>query len=68
MRANTYIKHALGKSRFYFNYFLLGCSCFITLHWFLLYNKVNQLCVYMYPLPRGPPTPIHSLGHQGAPS
>ena len=57
MRSNTYVKHALGKSRFYFYYFLLGYSCFTILRQFLLYNKVNQLSVYMYPLPHGPPLP-----------
>ena len=41
--------------------------------YFLLYNEVNQLCVYIYPLPLGPPchlTPPHPthLGHHRAPS
>ena len=40
------------------------------LYWFLLYNKVNQLCVHTYPLPHGPlpahPHPI-PLGHHRTP-
>ena len=35
----------------------MACHCFTTLCWVLLYNKVNQLCVYVCPLPRGPPPP-----------
>lgn len=42
---------------------LLGYSCFTTIcfTWFLLYN-VNQLYVYLYPVPLGPTHPI-PLGH-----
>ena len=43
--------------------FLLEYSCFITLYQFLLYNKVNQLYVYIYPLFFGFPSP---LGHHRA--
>jgi len=39
---------------FFFNYFLLGYSCF-TLCWFLLYNIMNQPCVYIYLLSCDPP-------------
>ena len=42
--------------------------------WLPLYNEMNQLHVYIYPLPRVPPShphpttnPIH-LGHHRAPS
>ena len=51
--------------------FLLECNCFTMLCWFLLYNKVSQLYVCIYPFPPGPPSilphPIH-LGHPRAPS
>ena len=40
---------------FFFN--LLEYSCFSMLCYFLLYNKVNHPHVYIYPLPRGLPTP-----------
>ena len=52
-------------------FFLLEYNCFTVLCWFLLYNEVNQLYVYMYPLPLGPPSspphPTH-LGHHRAQS
>ena len=35
---------------FFFHFFLLEYSCFTMLCQFLLYSKVNQLYVYMYPL------------------
>ena len=38
-------------------FFLLGYSCFTVLCQFLLYNEVNQLYVYIYPLPLEPPSP-----------
>ena len=45
---------------FYFILFsLLECNCFITLHQFLLYNKVNQLYVNIYPIPLEPPYDPH---------
>ena len=60
----------------YFLIVLLEYSCFscTTLCWFLLYNEVNQLCVYIYPLPLepplspAPPRPRHPtpLGHHRA--
>ena len=28
---------------------LLEYNCFTMMCWFLLYNKVNQLCIYIYP-------------------
>ena len=31
-------------------------SCFTVVCWFLLYNNLNQLCVYMCPLPLQPPS------------
>ena len=39
---------------FFFISFLLGYSCF-TLCWFLLYNIMNQPCVYIYLLSCEPP-------------
>ena len=49
-------------------FFLLEYNCFTMLCQFLLYNEVNQLCIYIYPLPLGPtPKPTH-LGHHRAPS
>ena len=39
-------------------------SCLMILCCFLMYNKVNQLCVYIYPLPLRPlshPPPSHSF-------
>ena len=53
------------------DFFLLAYNCFIMCQ-FLLYNEVNQLYVYIYPLPLGPlshiplPHPTH-LGHHRAP-
>ena len=49
----------------------LGCSCFTMSYWFLRYNNVNRLYVYIYPLPLQPPsypTLPHStpLGHHRA--
>ena len=38
-----------------FFFFLLACTCFTILCQFMLYSKVNQLQVHMYPLPLGPP-------------
>ena len=35
----------------------MGYSCFTILCQFLLYNKVNKLYVYIYPLPLGSPLP-----------
>ena len=50
---------------------LLKYNCF-TIWEFLLYNKVNQLHVYIYPLPPGAASHHHPhptpLGHQRAPS
>ena len=40
---------------------LLEYNCFTILYYFLLYNEVNQLYVYIYPLPPGPPS--HSMPH-----
>ena len=46
-------------------FFLLGYSCFTMLCQFLLYDEVNQLSVYIYPLPLGspslPPPPIQPI-------
>ena len=48
------------------------CNCFTTLHESLLYNEVNQLYVYIYPLPPGSPSHPQPhptpLGHHRAPS
>ena len=38
---------------------LLEYNCFTMLCYFLLYNKVNQLYLYIYPLPFDPPIPHH---------
>jgi len=46
----------LGCGHCALTFFNLGYSCFTKLCWFLLYNKVNQLYVYIYPLLLGPPT------------
>ena len=43
--------------------FLLAYSCFILLRQFLLYSKVNQLHIYIYPLSFGFPS---HLGHHRA--
>ena len=41
-----------------FSFFLkLEDNCFTMLCWFLLYNNVNQLYVYICPLPLNPPSP-----------
>ena len=50
-------------------FFYLEYNRFTMLCCFLLYNIVNQPCVYIYPLPLEPP-PLHSVcaGHDGAPS
>ena len=44
------------------SYFLLYYSCFTMPCQFLLNNKVNQLCVYICPLPLTPPSQ-HSPSH-----
>ena len=59
-----------GRSRSFFKIkFLLEQSCFTILCQFLMYSKVNQLYVYIYPLPLEPPCPAHPtpLGHHGVP-
>ena len=45
-------------------YFSLKCNCFPVSCYFLLYSIVNELCVYIYPLPLNPlsyPPPFHSF-------
>ena len=37
-------------------YFLLEYNCFTMLHWFLLYNNMDQLYVYVYSLLLEPPS------------
>ena len=37
-------------------FFKLEDNCFTMLCWFLLYNNVNQLYVYICPLPLNPPS------------
>ena len=49
---------------FFFNFYfilfsLLECNCFTMLCQFLLYNKVNQLYVNIYPIPLEPPYDPH---------
>ena len=39
----------------------LGSNCFTILCQFLLYNKVNQLYVYIYPLPLEPPSHLQRI-------
>ena len=39
-------------------YVLIGGNCFPMLCWFLLCNTVNQLYVYIYPLPVEPLPPL----------
>ena len=46
---------------------LLEYACFIILCWFLPYNEMNQLNVYMHLLPLGSPTPA-PVGHHRMPS
>ena len=41
----------------------LEYSCFTMFCQFLLYNRVNQLYVHIYPLPLGPPSPHHPPSH-----
>ena len=51
-RVNTYLENHSFKSFSYFTmalFFLLKYSCF-TMCSFLLYSKVNQLYIYIYPL------------------
>ena len=49
-------------------FFLLAYSCFTMLCWFLLYNKMNQPYVYIYPLPFGlPPHSGHHRALSGVP-
>ena len=45
-----------------FNFFncYLEDNCFTKLYWFLLYDNVNQLYVYMFPLPLEPPSHFSS--------
>ena len=50
------------QSLFFFK-FLFECSCFTMLYQFLLYSKVNQLYIYIYPLFFGFPS---HLGHHRA--
>ena len=51
---------------FKMNLFLLAYNCFTVLCWFLLDNKVNHLCLYIYPLlPIPHPTHIY---HHSTPS
>ena len=38
--------------------FLLNLNCLTMLCWFLLYNKVNLLYVYIYTFLLGPPSPL----------
>ena len=47
------MKSALGKV---LHFILLEYNCFTMLYYFLLFNEVNQLYVYIYPFPLGPPS------------
>ena len=48
---------------FLFCLFVLECNCFTMRCYFLLFNEVNQLCVYMYPLSLGPTSHLHPPSH-----
>ena len=50
-----------------FYFFLLEYACFIILCWFLPYNEMNQLNVYVHLLPLGSPAPA-PIGHHRMPS
>ena len=39
-------------------HFLLEYNCFTLFCYFLLYNEVSQLYVYLYLLPLGAPSPL----------
>ena len=50
------------SSFYYYYYIYLEHNSFTMLYWFLLYNSMNKLQVYIYPskiypLPLGPPSP-----------
>ena len=47
------MKSALGEG---LHFILLEYNCFTMLYYFLLFNEVNQLYVYIYPFPLGPPS------------
>ena len=48
-------------------FFYLEYNHFTMLYCFLLYNIVNQPCVYIYPLPLEPPSTLsHLEGHHRA--
>ena len=60
-------KQGLRRQCSSFFFFLLEYNCFTMLHQFLLYNKVNKLYVYIYPLPHKPsslPPAAHSSRSQ----
>ena len=60
--------YSLCSFSFLKNYFLLAYSCFTMLCWFILYNKMNQPYVYVYPLPFGlPPHSGHHRALSGVP-
>ena len=60
--------YSLCSFSFLKNYFLLTYSCFTMLCWFILYNKMNQPYVYVYPLPFGlPPHSGHHRALSGVP-
>ena len=65
-------KKVCSEMNIFFSFFLLEYNCFTMLCQFLLYTEVNQLYIYMYSFPVGPPSllPPHPtpLGHHRAPS
>ena len=59
---NTYFFLAYNLFTFVSNSFIflkLEYNCFTMLCYFLLYDKVNQIYVYIRPLPLGPPSHHH---------
>ena len=67
----VFFKPCLGIIFFFLTFFFfLEYNCFAILCWFLLYNEVDQLHVYIYPLLLGPPSqlPTPPPGHHRAPS
>ena len=46
----AYFDYVSNAAYYHYYFFLLEHSCFTMLYQFLLYSKVNQLHVYIYPL------------------
>ena len=51
------LKHlVVSKFKYYLLFFFIRVCCFTTLDYFLLYNEMNQLYLYIYPFPLGLPS------------